>query len=115
MSLGRCAAHPAHRYRATLQKPPSDAPAQGDVQFKDSDGDLVTLRPKGAMVDMYVGSDLRLSNARMSRDGNMLKLSGVVTKGTPLSFLGFNIEENLTEGVTPVDPADADRAMELVG
>ena len=35
-------------------------------------------------------------------------------KGTPLSMLGFNIEETVTEGTTPASPEDLERAMALV-
>ena len=34
--------------------------------------------------------------------------------GTPLSLLGFNLEEAVIEGVKPMDPADLDKAMALV-
>ena len=87
-----------------------------DVQFKDVDGDLVTLRPKfGAKaVDFYVGGSLKLSDAKVVQEGNTLKLTGKETKGTPLSLLGFNLEETVTEATTPSNPADIEKAMALV-
>lgn len=50
----------------------------------------------------------------MQRTGNTLEITGTIKKGTPLSFLGFNLEDTVTEGTTPSDPADADKAMGLV-
>eukprot|EP00320_Phaeocystis_rex_P019904 CAMPEP_0119058880 /NCGR_PEP_ID=MMETSP1178-20130426/3131_1 /TAXON_ID=33656 /ORGANISM="unid sp, Strain CCMP2000" /LENGTH=157 /DNA_ID=CAMNT_0007039867 /DNA_START=38 /DNA_END=511 /DNA_ORIENTATION=+ len=87
----------------------------GDLQFRDVDGELVTLRSNYGKVDLFVDSKLRLSNARLIRNGDMLEISGEITKGTPLGLLGFNLKDYVTEGVTPADPADADRAMALVG
>ena len=86
------------------------------VQFKDVDGDLVTLRPKygSASVDYFVGSTLKLSNAKLVQKGNMLEITGKEMKGTPLSMLGFNLEETVTEGTTPASPEDLERAMALV-
>jgi len=85
-----------------------------DVQFKDVDGDTVTLRGVRGKVDFYVNGKLTLSSARMQRTGNTLEITGTIKKGTPLSFLGFNLEDTVTEGTTPSDPADADKAMGLV-
>jgi len=86
-----------------------------DVRFTDVDGDVVTLRPNGgSAVDFYVGNDLRLEKARMVENGGTLEITGKVKKSTPLSMIGFNLEEITTEGVTPRDPADVERAMALV-
>mgnify|MGYP006879435106 CR=1 FL=1 len=58
--------------------------------------------------------DLRLEKARMVENGGTLEITGKVKKSTPLSMIGFNLEEITTEGVTPRDPADVERAMALV-
>jgi hypothetical protein len=86
----------------------------GDVSFIDTDGEQVTLRKVGGKVDFYVGGKLKLESAVMVRNGNALQLSGKETKGTPLSMLGFNLEDTITVGATPANPADVDKAMALV-
>ena len=85
-----------------------------DVQFQDIDGDVITLREARGKVDFYVGNQVKLSGARLRRNGNTIEITGTVKKGTPLSFLGFNLEDVITEGVTPVNAADCDAAMALV-
>ena len=65
-------------------------------------------------MDFYVGGKLKLESAVMVRNGNALQFTGKETKGTPLSMLGFNLEETITVGATPRDPADVDKAMALV-
>lgn len=86
-----------------------------DVEFTDVDGDVVVLRGKsGTSVDFYVNRKLLLSNARLKRTGNGLEITGTVKKGTPLSWLGFNVEEVVTEGTTPRDPEVLDKAMALM-
>ena len=86
-----------------------------DVSFMDSDGDEVTLRKtSGSRIDFYVGTKIRLSDAAMVRKGNTLEITGKIKKGTPLSLLGFNLEDFVTEGVTPRDPAECDKAMALI-
>jgi len=83
-----------------------------DVQFKDVDGDTVTLRAvSGGKVDFFVNGKLRLSKAVLVKNGNSLEITGTVTKGTPLSAIGFNLEDVITEGTTPMDPADCDKAI----
>lgn len=104
-----------------------------DVQFKDVDGDTVTLRAvSGGKVDFcknacpnsppltspwlpifgtVVNGKLRLSKAVLVKNGNSLEITGTVTKGTPLSAIGFNLEDVITEGTTPMDPADCDKAI----
>ena len=86
-----------------------------DVQFSDVDGDTITLRGvPGRKVDYYVGKDLKLSGAVLTANGGSLQVTGTVKKGTPLSFLGFNMEETITDQMTPQDPEDLSRAMALV-
>ena len=82
-----------------------------DVQFTDVDGDEVVLRPKLGKVDFYVNKKLRMENCRIAINGDTIEISGTMQKGTPLSFLGFNIVETVTEGAKPRDPA----ALELAG
>ena len=65
-------------------------------------------------MDLYIGGKLKLEGTVMVRNGNALQFTGKETKGTPLSMLGFNLEETITVGATPRDPADVDKAMELV-
>ena len=79
--------------------------------------DMRTEQPFTSFVPegMYnVGSTLKLSNAKLVQKGNMLEITGKEMKGTPLSMLGFNIEETVTEGTTPASPEDLERAMALV-
>ena len=79
------------------------------------DGDLITLRETaGKRVNMYVGNKLMFEQATLTRNGNALEITGTVKKGTPLSFIGFNIEERQTEATTPKNPEDLDKAMALV-
>ena len=86
-----------------------------DVTFTDVDGDVVTLQPNsGGTVDFYVGKKLMLEKAKMARNGDSLEITGTIKKGTPLSMLGFNLEEVTTEGTTPRDPDDVEKAMALV-
>jgi hypothetical protein len=86
-----------------------------DVQFTDVDGDLITLREAANnKVNMYVGNKLVFEQATLKRNGNTLEVTGTVKKGTPLSFIGFNLEEKQTEGTTPKNPEDLDKAMALV-
>ena len=116
-----------------------------DVQFVDTDGETVTIRPvvrtqglerwtslrtrtlcssptidplRGQpgmkKVDFYVNGKLRLSKAVLARNGNMLEITGTITKGTPFSIIGFNLEDVVTEGTQPRDPADCDKAMAVV-
>jgi hypothetical protein len=88
----------------------------GDVQFTDVDGDIITIRAVGGnRVDMYVGDTLRFEKGRLLRNGNTLEITAKVKKGTPLSFIGFNLEEIVTEGTTPQDVFDLERALALVG
>ena len=61
-----------------------------------------------------LGGKLKLEGTVMVRSGNALQFTGKETKGTPLSMLGFNLEDTITVGATPRDPADVDKAMELV-
>jgi hypothetical protein len=65
-------------------------------------------------VDFYVNGKLRLSKAVLARNGNMLEITGTITKGTPFSIIGFNLEDVVTEGTQPRDPADCDKAMAVV-
>ena len=86
-----------------------------DVSFTDRDGDQVVLRKTiGNRVDFYVNKKMRLSGARMVRNGDTLEVTGTIKKGTPLSFLGFNLEDVVTEGCVPSDAAACDAAMALV-
>ena len=70
--------------------------------------------PHALQVDFYVGGELKLEGAIVVRSGNGLQFTGKETKGTPLSFVGFNLEDTITVGATPADPANADLAMALV-
>lgn len=87
-----------------------------DVQFTDVDGDVVTLRPiSGTKVDFYSNGNLVISGAGLVRNGNTLEISGKIRKGFGGIVLpGFELEDNVTEGTTPRDPADLDKAMALV-
>jgi hypothetical protein len=87
-----------------------------DVQFTDVDGDTVTLRPAGGTrVDFYVGSKLMMRNAGLVRNGNTLEITGKQRKDFGgIVLLGFELEEIVTEGTTPRDPTDLDKAMALV-
>jgi len=86
-----------------------------DVEFTDVDGDAVVLRKRsGGRVDFYVNRKIQLSEARVLVKGNSLEITGTVKKGTPLSLLGFNIEEVVTEGTTPRDPEVLEKVTALV-
>ena len=62
-------------------------------------------------MDLYIGGKLKLEGTVMVRSGNALQFTGKETKGTPLSMLGFNLEDTITVGATPRDPADVDKAF----
>ena len=89
-----------------------------DLQFKDKDGDTVTLRPvKAGRVDFFVNGDLKLSEASLQKsgDGAMLEITGTVSTDFPfLGLLGFKLEDVVTEGTVPTDSEDVDKAMALV-
>lgn len=86
-----------------------------DVQFVDVDGDTITLRGVyGGKIDYYVGKTLKLSGAILAESGGSLQITGTTKKGTPLSFLGFNLQETITDSMTPKDPEDLAKAMALV-
>lgn len=86
-----------------------------DVQFEDVDGDTITFRGvRNGKVDYYVGKKLKLSGAVLTQSGSSLQVTGTVKKGTPLSFLGFNLEESVTDQMTPKDPEMLEKAMALV-
>ena len=68
----------------------------------------------GGKVDYYVGKSLKLQNAVLTESNGMLQVTGIVKKGTPLSLLGFNLEDVVTEATTPKDPEDCEKAMALV-
>ena len=53
-----------------------------DVEFTDVDGDVVVLRPKGGKIDFFVNRKLRISNANLVKNGNMLEITGRVEKKT---------------------------------
>ena len=42
------------------------------------------------------------------------RITGTVKSSTPLSLLGFNLEDIVTEGTTPADPADLEKAIALL-
>jgi len=86
-----------------------------DVQFKDVDGDTVTFRPiSTGKADFYVNGKLQLSKAVVVKNGDMLEITGTIIKGTPFSAIGFNLEDVVTEGTKPLDPADCDKVMEAL-
>ena len=92
----------------------------GDLQFTDVDGDVVTLRLIRDMtgrfvVDMYVNGTLRFEKATVVRNGNTLEITGMSKTKTPLSFIGLNIENEETDGVTPQNQEDLERVVTLVG
>ena len=60
-------------------------------------------------MDLYIGGKLKLEGTVMVRSGNALQFTGKETKGTPPSMLGFNLEDTITVGATPRDPADVTR------
>ena len=71
----------------------------------------------GGKIDFYVNKSLKLSGATLqkSADGTMLEITGKIQ--TPFAFLGvlgFNLEDIVTEGTVPNDPADVEKAMGLV-
>ena len=87
-----------------------------DVEFTDVDGDYVVVRKaSGGTVDLYVNKKLKFEGARMSSNGNMLEITGSVKQGFAfLGALGFQLEDIVTEGVQPTNPADLEKAMALV-
>ena len=86
-----------------------------DVQFKDVDGDTITFRGRGgSIVDYYKGSKLMLKKAVLEVKGANLLVTGTVQKSTPLSMLGFNLEDTITEQITPADPDDLAKASALI-
>lgn len=101
----------------TLAPPPRLTSLQADdLQFTDVDGDTVTLRPLrgSSMVEMYVNGELRIPRATVTRTGNTLEFTGKVKRPVvPLVPLlnTFALEEIVTEGATPSNPVDLERAM----
>ena len=86
-----------------------------DVQFKDTDGDVVTLRKtRGGRVDFFVGKQFKMQGVLTEENGTLM-VTGKVTKGTPLSLLGFNLEDVVTESMKPADPEDLAKATALIG
>ena len=87
-----------------------------DVEFTDVDGDYVVVRKaSGGTVDLYVNKKLKFEGARMNSNGNMLEVTGSVKQGFAfLGALGFQLEDIVTEGVQPTNPADLEKAMALV-
>jgi len=66
-------------------------------------------------VDLFVNKKPVLSGATLKANGNMLEVTGKVKKGFGGIILpGFALEEMVTEGITPKDPADFASAMALV-
>mmetsp|Transcript_33749 Transcript_33749/g.88791 ORF Transcript_33749/g.88791 Transcript_33749/m.88791 type:complete len:143 (-) Transcript_33749:310-738(-) len=87
-----------------------------DVNFMDVDGDDVVIRSASAgRVDLYVNKELKFEAASMKLNGNTLEITGKVKQGFAfLGALGFNLEDIVTEGVTPKDPAYLEKALALV-
>merc|ERR1719331_1485741 len=87
-----------------------------DVEFTDVDGDYIVLRKAlGGKVDLYVNKKLKFEGARMVVNGNTLEITGRVKQGFAfLGALGFQLEDIVTEGVTPANPADLEKAAALV-
>jgi hypothetical protein len=87
-----------------------------DVEFKDVDGDYIVLRKAaGGKIDLYVNKKLKFEGARMVVNGNTLEVTGSVKQGFAfLGALGFQLEDIVTEGVTPANPADLEKAAALV-
>lgn len=87
-----------------------------DVQFKDVEGDEITLRGNGGnKVEYYSNGKGRMRSAKLRLDGNSLQISGEIKKPVPIfSLIGFNLAEFVTDVATPRDPADLDKAMALV-
>ena len=84
-----------------------------DVEFTDADGDNIVLRPKLGRVDFFVNKKLRMGSCMLVVNGNTIELTGTMKKGTPLSFIGFDLEETVTEATTPRDPAALEAAAKL--
>ena len=75
------------------------------------------LSPPGRLatqINMYVGKNLKYEGAVLTQSGNSLQVTGKVTKGTPLSFLGFSLEETVVDQMTPQDPEDLAKAMAII-
>ena len=87
-----------------------------DVEFTDVDGDYVVLRKaSGGKVDLWVNKKLKFEGARMAVRGNTLEITGSIKKGFPLlGALGFQLEDIVTEGVTPRNPMDVEKATSLL-
>jgi len=89
---------------------------EGDVAFTDVDGDNVVVRKAaGDKVDLFVNEEQRLARATIVSNGGMLEVTGSVKQGFAfLGALGFELEDIVTEGVTPSNPVDLQKAMALV-
>jgi hypothetical protein len=89
-----------------------------DCEFTDVDGDYVVIRKAGSgKVDLWVNKKLKFEGARMTlnSNGKVLEITGSVKQGFAfLGALGFQLEDIVTEGVQPSDPADLEKAMSLV-
>ena len=91
-------------------------PRDGDVQFVDTDGDTITLRksPRGKYVDYYAGELLKIQDGTLERSGSMLQVSGIDQSDWKFKFFNGNFKSEITDGMTPRDPAVLDAAMALV-
>ena len=91
-------------------------PRDGDVQFVDTDGDTITLRKslRGKYVDYYAGELLKIQDGTLERSGSMLQVSGIDQSDWKYKFFNGNFKPEITDGMTPRDPAVLDAAMALV-
>ena len=91
-------------------------PRDGDVQFVDTDGDTITLRKslRGKYVDYYAGELLKIQDGTLTRSGGMLQVSGIDQSDWKYKFFNGNFKSEITDGMTPRDPAVLDAAMALV-
>ena len=89
----------------------------GDVRFTDSDGDVITLK-RGSVrttVDFYVGDELKIEGAKMTRQGNSLQLTGIDRSTFMFKAFGGNFKDEIIDLTTPSDPKSVDEAMKLLG
>lgn len=93
--------------------------APGDVQFSDADGDVITLRKSclpgtTGKVDYYNGEIMKIQAASMVREGAGLLLSGVDRTSFKFKASSGSFKEIIDELAVPTDPADVERALDLL-
>ena len=69
---------------------------------------------RGKYVDYYAGELLKIQDGTLTRSGGMLQVSGIDQSDWKYKFFNGNFKSEITDGMTPRDPAVLDAAMALV-